>query len=177
MAHDHSQRSRRRRPCVSLNHLTLNHLSTREENNAENSAATGAGRCRAHRSVCSATPPCGCDRDCGAVPSHGQAPRVSVTFGHRRDALTADDIRGFASMAWSQSPQRHGVVITSPPVGVRRTATSVSVCLSVTEHTYASPRLWNQLPATLQQPRANHSNSNSSLLTPVTSFLGRIIYS
>ena len=30
---------------------------------------------------------------------------------------------------------------------------------------YASPCLWNQLPATLRQPRTNHCNSDSSLPT------------
>ena len=46
---------------------------------------------------------------------------------------------------------------------VTRTRPSTSSSLRITDRSfqYASPRLWNQLAASLQQPRTNHSNSDS----------------
>ena len=47
--------------------------------------------------------------------------------------------------------------------------TSSSLRITDRSFQYASPRLWNQLPASLRQPRTNHSQSDSSLPTPATS--------
>ena len=61
---------------------------------------------------------------------------------------------------------------SSPLVTVASPSTSTS--LRITDHSfqYASPRLWNHLPASLRQPRTNLSNSGSPSSFSGTSSIG-----
>ena len=51
----------------------------------------------------------------------------------------------------------------------RKTGVTVRLYNFGVKPQYASPRLWNQLSASLRQPRTNHSQSESSFPTPATS--------
>ena len=53
---------------------------------------------------------------------------------------------------------------SSALVTLTRPSTSSSLWITDRSFQYASPCLWNQLPATLRQPRTNLSNSDSSIL-------------
>ena len=55
------------------------------------------------------------------------------------------------------------ITLTRPP-------TSSSLRITDRSFQYASPRLWNQLPASLRQPRTNHSDCDSFRPTSATSF-------
>ena len=74
----------------------------------------------------------------------------------------------------TQSSYLHNLISIQPVCSTHSSAlvtlTSSSLRITDCSFQYASPRIWNQLPATLRQPRPNHSNSDSSLPSPATSF-------
>ena len=63
---------------------------------------------------------------------------------------------------------------SSSLVTLARPSTSSSLRITDRSFQYASPRLWNQLPAPLRQPRTNLSNSASPSCTSGTSSIGSI---
>jgi len=77
----------------------------------------------------------------------------------------------------TQPSYLHNLIVVQPARSTRSSAlvtltrppTSSSLRITDRSFQYASPRLWNQLPASLRQPRTNHSQSDSSLPTPATS--------
>ena len=83
----------------------------------------------------------------------------------------------------STQPSRlHDLITVQPPRSTRssslvtlaRPSTSSSLRITDRSFQYASPRLWNQLPASLRQPRTNHSNSDSPSPVSGTSSIGSI---
>ena len=65
-------------------------------------------------------------------------------------------------------------VRSSSLVTLARPSTSSSLRITDRSFQYASPRLWNQLPAPLRQPRTNLSNSASPSCMSGTSSIGSI---
>ena len=63
---------------------------------------------------------------------------------------------------------------SSSLVTLSRPSTSSSLRITDRSFHYASPRLWNQLPAPLRQPRTNLSNSASPSCMSGTSSIGSI---
>jgi len=61
---------------------------------------------------------------------------------------------------------------SSSLVTLARPSTSSSLRITDRSFHYASPRLWNQLPASLHQPRTNLSNSDSPSSSSGTSSIG-----
>ena len=59
-------------------------------------------------------------------------------------------------------------------VTLARPSTLSSLRITDRSFQYASPRLWNQLPAPLRQPRTNLSNSASPSCTSGTSSIGSV---
>jgi len=67
------------------------------------------------------------------------------------------------------SVQPHRSTRSSSLVTLARPPTSSSLRVTDRSFRYASPCLWNQLPASLRKPHPSLSNSDSALPTPVTS--------
>ena len=68
----------------------------------------------------------------------------------------------------------HRSARSSSLVTLARPSTSSSLRITDRSFQYASPRLWNQLPAPLSQPRTNLSNSASPSCMSGTSSIGSI---
>jgi len=67
----------------------------------------------------------------------------------------------FAQFAHICITSSQGSTSSSSLVTLARPSTSSSLRITDRSFQYASPRLWNQLPASLRQPRTNLSNSSS----------------
>ena len=89
------------------------------------------------------------------------------------------------TLATTQPFYLHNLITVQPPRSTRSSSLvtlarpSTSSSLRITDITdrsfqYASPRLWNQLPASLRQPRTNLSNSASPSSMSGTSSIGSI---
>ena len=82
----------------------------------------------------------------------------------------------------TQPSYLHNLITVQPPrstlssslVTLARTSTSSSRRITDPSFQYASHRLWNQLPASLRQPRTNLSNSDSLSSLNGTSSIGSI---
>ena len=82
----------------------------------------------------------------------------------------------------TQPSYLHKLITVQPPRSIRssslvtfaRPSTSSSLRITDRSFQYASPRLWNQLPAPLRQPRCNLSNSDSHSSLSGTSSIGSI---
>ena len=82
----------------------------------------------------------------------------------------------------TQPSYLHNLITVQPPRSTRSTSlvtlarppTSSSLRITDRSFQYASPRLWNQLPAPLRQPRTNLSNSASPSSMSGTSSIGYI---
>jgi len=74
----------------------------------------------------------------------------------------------------TQPSYLHNLITVQPPRSTRssslvtfaRPSTSSSLRITDRSFQYAAPRLWNQLPASLRQPRTNLSNSAHYSFTP-----------
>jgi len=86
------------------------------------------------------------------------------------------------SFTTTQPSYLHNLVTVQPPrssrssslVTLARQSTSSSLRITDRSFQYASPRLWNQLPASLRQPRISLSNSDSPSSLSGTSSIGSI---
>jgi len=75
----------------------------------------------------------------------------------------------YKDLTTTQPSYLHNLITVQPPRSTRssplvtlaRPSTSFSLRITDRSFQYASPRLWNQLPASLRQPRTNLSNSDS----------------
>ena len=82
----------------------------------------------------------------------------------------------------TQPSYLHNLITVQPPRSTRssslvtlaRPSTSSSLRITDRSFQYASPRLWNQLPAPLRQPRTNLSNSASPSSMSGTFSIGSI---
>ena len=82
----------------------------------------------------------------------------------------------------TQPSYLHNLITVQPPrssrssslVTLARPSTSSSLRITDRSFQYASPRLWNQLPALLRQPRTNLSNSASPSFSSGTSSISSI---
>ena len=82
----------------------------------------------------------------------------------------------------TQPSYLHKLITVQPPRSTRssslvtlaRPSTSSSLRITDRSFQYASPRLWNQLPAPLRQPRTNLSNSASTSCMSGTCSIGSI---
>ena len=82
----------------------------------------------------------------------------------------------------TQPSYLHNLITAQPPHSTRssslvtlaRPSTSSSLRITDRSFQYASPRLWNQLPAPLRQPRTKLSNSASPSCMSGTSSIGSI---
>ena len=82
----------------------------------------------------------------------------------------------------TQHSYLHKLITVQPPRSTRssslvtlaRPSTSSSLRITDRSFQYASPRLWNQLPAPLRQPRTNLSNSASPSSSSGTSSISSI---
>ena len=82
----------------------------------------------------------------------------------------------------TQPSYLHNLITVQPPRSTRssslvtlaRPSTSSSLRITDRSFQYASPRLWNQLPASLRQPRTNLSNFASPSSFSGTSSIGSI---
>jgi len=88
----------------------------------------------------------------------------------------------YKALTTTQPSYLHNLITVQPSrstcssslVTLARPSTSSSLCITDRSFQYASPRLWNQLSASLHQPHTNLSNSDSHSSLSGTSSIGSI---
>ena len=80
--------------------------------------------------------------------------------------VTVNSLGNPCSQSWRKNPHSSSLVTLDRP--------STSLRITDRSFQYASPRLWNQLPASLRQPRTNLSNSASPSSSSGTSSISSI---
>ena len=112
----------------------------------------------------------------GSIAEDWKSSVVLPIYKGKGDATECGSCRGikllsltYKVLTTTQPSYLHNLITVQPPRSTRssslvtlsRPSTSSSLRITDRSFQYASPRLWNQLPAPLRQPRTNLSNSAS----------------